>query len=121
MVHKITEKVNLEPLLCEDPQIIGALGGFAAGKLRSSLGGSAPVDVINVKVGEKGLEDSKIEVGKYITSDLFVKYARQIQAPEYENANEIQVQYRFFQRWYIDTYYGDAGNAGIELIYKYRY
>ncbi len=26
MVHKITEKVSLEPMLCEDPQIIGALG-----------------------------------------------------------------------------------------------
>jgi len=39
MVKKLTEKVGLEPLLCEDPQLAGALGAaLFAEELRYNLG-----------------------------------------------------------------------------------
>ena len=40
MVAKLREKVGLEPLLCEDPQIIGALGAALFAKERCDGGGT---------------------------------------------------------------------------------
>lgn len=40
MVAKLTEKVGLEPLLCEDPQIVGALGAALFAEERCESAGS---------------------------------------------------------------------------------
>jgi len=45
MVSKLTEKVGLEPLLCEDPQLAGALGAAIFARERHSGRKSAPLKV----------------------------------------------------------------------------
>jgi predicted CoA-substrate-specific enzyme activase len=61
MVHKIMEKVNLEPMLCEDPQIIGALGAAIFAEERFS-----GKDIVEMKVSY-GYSDGTGEY--YITID----------------------------------------------------
>ena len=45
MVRKLTEKIGLEPLLCEDPQLVGALGAALFARERHSGGETAPMKV----------------------------------------------------------------------------
>ncbi len=45
MVRKLTEKVGLEPLMCEDPQLVGALGAALFAKERYYGGKTSPVKI----------------------------------------------------------------------------
>ena len=45
MVRKLTEKIGLEPLLCEDPQLVGALGAALFAAERYTGGEIAPMKV----------------------------------------------------------------------------
>jgi len=53
LVGKLTEKVGLEPLLCEDPQLVGAIG--AALFAQERLGGA---DIETTKVHQYGYSDA---------------------------------------------------------------
>jgi predicted CoA-substrate-specific enzyme activase len=45
MVRKLAEKVGMEPLLCEDPQLVGALGAALFARERYAGGEKAPMKV----------------------------------------------------------------------------
>jgi translocation and assembly module TamB len=52
------------------------LGTMAVGELREALGEDFAIDVMTIKGGQTGFRDTHLEIGKYLTDDLYVGYER---------------------------------------------
>ncbi|MBI5549768.1 MAG: translocation/assembly module TamB [Deltaproteobacteria bacterium] len=96
------------------------LTSLAADRLRKTIGTKLPLDVLQVEVGERGLES---EAGTYVTERIYVGYRRNFGAePERgENTNEVRVEYQLSPRISIETQYGDAGRGGADVVYTREY
>jgi autotransporter translocation and assembly factor TamB len=101
-----------------------ALSGYAANALKDAVAPGAPIDVLKVDVGSDGqLNSGRVEVGTYITDNIYVSYARRFNAKTEngENSNEATLEYRFKPRWTLETRYGDAGAGGVDLTWTYKH
>jgi autotransporter translocation and assembly factor TamB len=59
-----------------------------------------------------------VEVGKYITPDLFVKYGRGVTG---EQGNEVQVEYKVNQYISIQTQVGGADQSGVDIFWRHDF
>jgi translocation and assembly module TamB len=99
-----------------------ALSGYAANALKDAVAPGAPIDVLKVDVGSDGqLQSGRVEVGTYITDNVYVSYARRFNAKVDENSNEATLEYRFKPRWTLETRYGDAGAGGVDLTWTFKH
>ena len=66
-----------------DDQVAGALSGTFVGQLTHQLLPGLPLDVIKVEQEKDsyGHEDTRLEVGKYITESLYLSYVHQSSYP----------------------------------------
>src|SRR5262249_38960590 len=99
-----------------DQKVVGALSGIIVGKLKDQIAPGLPIDVLKVDVGDSGYTDlvsTRVEVGKYITEQIYVSYVHQFGALQLGtrrlNANEASVEWRFKRHFEINTMFGDAG------------
>ncbi len=110
-----------------DQKVVGAVSGLVLGKLKDTIAPKLPIDLIHVQTGSTGytgLAQTRIEVGKYLTENLYVSYVHQFGQPTpntVSNANEAHVEYRFKRDYEIDTSFGDAGAGGVDLYWIHRY
>jgi autotransporter translocation and assembly factor TamB len=59
-----------------------------------------------------------VEVGKYITPDLFVKYGRSVTG---EQGNEVQLEYRVNQHISVQTQVGGADQSGVDIFWRHDF
>ena len=109
------------------------LGTMAVGELREMLGEEFALDVITIKGGQTGFRDTHVEVGKYITKDLYVGYERfSYERFFYERyffspglpsstvtANRAIIEYRLFDFLTVESEIGEE--SGADLFFNFDY
>jgi translocation and assembly module TamB len=105
---------------------LGAVSSLVVNKLKEQVLPGLPIDVIRFDSGGSagGLAASRLEVGKYLTDNIYVSYVHQFGEPaglRRVNSNEAQLDYRFAHHYEIDTVYGDAGVGAADLYWTIRY
>jgi len=99
----------------------GVAGGIAAAQLEKLLGSKFSVDVISVGGGTSG---PQVEVGKYLTQDLYIAYERATTQSLLDSTtiteNRVLLEYTVFKNVTIN---GDVGgeNPGIDVFYNFNY
>jgi hypothetical protein len=91
-----------------------------ANQALSKVMGKGAVDMLNIEPGPSGPGSLGIEVGKALTDRVFLitRYRRGV--PDDENKFEGQLEISISRRLYIELRYGDAGNGGVEVFFKWR-
>jgi autotransporter translocation and assembly factor TamB len=110
-------------------QLVGALSSMILSKLEEQIVPRLPIDVIKVERGDgRGAFSSqgltRIEVGKHLTSRLYVSYLHQFGTPtgiERVNSNEARVDYRFGGRFQLSTRFGDEGIGSVNFYWVVRF
>jgi translocation and assembly module TamB len=101
------------------------LGSWAATELKKAVGVALPIDVLSVEVGndERGINQTRLEAGKYLTDDIYIGYQARINADpfRYQNTNAIRVEYRFLRRWSLQLEYGDANAGSLDAVWSRDY
>lgn len=109
------------------------LGSMAVDEIRDMFGDQFAVDVITIKGGQTGFGETGIEVGKYVTEDLYVGYERySYERFFYERyffspgvqssivtANRAVVEYRIFDFLTVESAIGDE--TGADLFFNFDY
>ena len=99
----------------------GVAGGIAAAQLEKLLGSKLSVDVISVGGGTDG---PQVEVGKYLTQDLYIAYERETTQSLLDSTtiteNRVLLEYTVFKNVTIN---GDVGgeNPGVDVFYNFNY
>ena len=110
-----------------DSKVVGALSGLLVNKIKDQLAPGLPIDVIKVDTGGNdyaGLGTTRLEVGKYLTDNVYLSYVHQFGTPTGTrklNSNEANLEYRFKKRYQVASRYGDAGVGAIDFYWSVRY
>ncbi|MCB9730686.1 MAG: translocation/assembly module TamB domain-containing protein [Deltaproteobacteria bacterium] len=100
-------------------QLLTAMVGLALGPATKFITDKLHLDVLQVEVGEDAaLSDARITAGTRIRRDLYILYDADLGADENENVHELRIIYSMKRGLKIETYYGDAGKGGIELLLR---
>lgn len=108
-------------------QVASVLGSVLASQARKALAAKLPLDVLTIEAGEEGLAGARLEVGKYLTDDLYLGYSGRLGTPQTqsttrrENANAVRLEYQFSPRWSLEGEYGDAQQGGADVIWSKEY
>ncbi|MGO8970972.1 MAG: translocation/assembly module TamB domain-containing protein [Myxococcaceae bacterium] len=104
---------------------VSILGSWAANQLKTAVGVAVPIDVLSVEVGndERGVNQTRLEAGKYVNDDIYIGYQARTNADpfRYQNANAIRVEYRFLRRWSLQLEYGDANAGSLDAVWSRDY
>ncbi len=109
------------------------LGSMAVDEIRDMFGDQFAVDVITIKGGQTGFGETGIEVGKYVTEDLYVGYERYSYerffyqryffSPGVQSsivtANRAVIEYRIFDFLTVESAIGDE--TGADLFFNFDY
>lgn len=128
-----TENLSTDDRLAFQERAGEVLGTMAVGELREMLGEEFAIDVITIKGGETGFRDTHVEVGKYITKDLYVGYERfSYERFYYERyffspglpsstvtANRAVIEYRLFDFLTVESEIGEE--SGADLFFNFDY
>jgi translocation and assembly module TamB len=99
----------------------GLAGGVAAAQLERMLGSKFKLDVVSIGTGTQGPE---LEVGKYLTEDLYFAVERQTSQSLTDSTTVTQtkviIEYTIFKNISIN---GDIGgeNPGVDVFYNFNY
>jgi translocation and assembly module TamB len=58
-------------------QAVSVLGSLAANQLKGLISKKLPLDVLSVDTGAEGLQSTRVEVGKYLTDNIYLGYTFQ--------------------------------------------
>ena len=111
-----------------DQKVTGAVSSLVVGKIKDQIAPNLPIDVIKVDTGSEGstgLGDTRLEVGKYITDNIYVSYVHQFGATlvgtQRVNSNEADLDWRFKKHYDLETAFGDAAVGRVNLFWTIRY
>ncbi|KAB2832548.1 MAG: hypothetical protein F9K51_04930, partial [Candidatus Dadabacteria bacterium] len=99
----------------------GVAGGIAAAQLEKLLGSKLSLDVVSVGGGTSG---PQVEVGKYLTQNLYIAYERETTESLINSTtiteNKVLLEYTIFKNVTIN---GDVGgeNPGVDVFYNFNY
>ncbi len=98
------------------------VAGVLASQLQKVLSKRLPLDVLSIQTGE-GLAGSRLEAGKYLSSELYIGYVGRSGANPalLQNSNAVHLEYRISSRWSFDAEYGDAGTGTADLMWTKHY
>ena len=99
----------------------GVASTLLASRLQSVVRDIVPIDVLKIDLADDEAAAEKLTVGKWLTKKTFFAYRRHFEAKELENTNEAIIEYRFMRRWLLETYYGDQGAGGADLLWIRRF
>jgi translocation and assembly module TamB len=108
-------------------QVASVLGSALASQARKALAAKLPLDVFTIEAGEEGLAGARLEVGTYLTDDLYLGYSGRLGTPQNqsgtrrENANAVRLEYQFSPQWSVEGEYGDAQQGGADVIWSKEY
>jgi autotransporter translocation and assembly factor TamB len=109
------------------------LGTMAVGELREALGSELAIDVMTIKGGQTGFRDTHVEIGKYLTENLYIGFERlSYERYFYERyffspglpssivtANRAVIQYRVFDFLTLESEIGEQ--AGADVFFNFDY
>jgi autotransporter translocation and assembly factor TamB len=109
------------------------LGAMAVDEIRDMFGDQFAVDILTIKGGQTGFGETGIEVGKYVTEDLYVGYERYSYerffyqryffSPGVQSsiitANRAVIEYRIFDFLTVESKIGDE--TGADLFFNFDY
>ncbi len=95
----------------------GLAAGMALDELRDVFGHDLPIDTIDVRIQE-GDEPSRVEVGKYVAKDVFVRYGHTFGS---EPVDEVGVSYRINENWRLESTTSSDAAAGADLYWTIDY
>jgi hypothetical protein len=100
-------------------QAVSAASGLFSGLIQQELSGSIPVDVLRLQTGKEGLKDSRLQIGTYLSSNVFVSYYYQFGFGDgdKESTHIGQMEYRFAPRWEWETRYTDTGAGSVFVFW----
>jgi translocation and assembly module TamB len=113
-----------------DQKVVGAISGLLVNRIKDQIAPGLPIDVIRVDTGTDstdsfgGLGTTRLEIGKYITENVFLSYVHQFGTPSglhRQNSNEANLEYRFKRHFEIATRFGDAGVGSLDFYWTLRY
>ena len=108
-------------------QVASVLGSALASQARKALAAKLPLDVFTIEAGEEGLAGARLEVGTYLTDDLYLGYTGRLSTAQYqsstrrENNNAVRLEYQFTPQWSVEGEYGDAQQGGADVIWSKDY
>jgi translocation and assembly module TamB len=128
-----TDNLSSDDRLAFQERAGEVLGTMAVGELREMLGEEFALDVITIKGGETGFRDTHVEVGKYITKDLYLGYERfSYERFYYERyffspglpsstvtANRAVIEYRLFDFLTVESEIGEESGADVYFNFDY--
>lgn len=95
----------------------GLAGGIAAAKLESLMGNVVSLDVVSIS-------GTNVEVGKYLTEDLYIAFERGTTDSIIDSTNitynKVLVEYHIFNNVTIDADVGGE-NPGADLFYNFNF
>ncbi len=103
-----------------DQVAAGVAGGIAARELKNLVGEQFSLDVITIGGGENG---PQIELGKYLTDDLYIGYQRtstQSSTTTPSATNNVSVEYRLFDFLTLESELGGE-QAGADIFFNFNY
>jgi translocation and assembly module TamB len=83
--------------------------------------------VLKVDVGGEGYNvfgTTRVEVGKYLTDNLYVSYTHQfgsMSGTRRMNSNQLQLEYQFLRSFALETLFGDAGVGALDFYWTKRF
>ena len=99
----------------------GLAGGIAAAQLEKVLGKNLSPDVLSIGGGAEG---PQIEVGKYVTQDLYIAYERGTSESILDSTtittNRVLLEYTIFKNVTVDADVGGE-NPGVDMFYNFNY
>ena len=95
----------------------GIAGGIAASQLERLMGGAVSLDVVSIS-------GTNVEIGKYLTEDLYIAYERgttdSIIDSNNITYNKVLVEYHLFNNVTLDADVGGE-NPGADLFYNFNF
>lgn len=95
----------------------GLAAGMALDELREMLGSDLPIDTIDVRI-EEGDQPSRVELGKYVAKDVFVRFGQTFGAEAYQ---ELGISYRITDHWLIESTTSSNATAGADVYWTIDY
>ncbi|KFA87094.1 translocation/assembly module TamB [Archangium violaceum] len=108
-------------------QVASVLGSALASQARKALAAKLPLDVLTIEAGEEGFSGTRLEVGTYLTDDLYLGYSGRLGAAQNqsttrrENNNSVRLEYQFSPQWSVEGEYGDAQQGAADVIWSKDY
>ena len=95
---------------------LSAASGIFLGLLQQQFQGKIPVQ-LRLDAGEEGLADSSIQIGRYITEDVFVSYRYRFGGGNRPSENIFEVEYHFAPRWMLEARYSDTNQGQFNVFW----
>ncbi len=119
---------NAEPQSSQNLQqkAVGAVSGLILGQIKDQFASKLPIDVLKIDLGNQGygFESTRLEVGKYLTDDLYLSYLHQfgnLSGLRKINANQASLEYHFLRAYSFQTLFGDAGVGSLDFYWTHRF
>jgi translocation and assembly module TamB len=101
-------------------QAAGVAANALLGEVQSKLEDELPIDMLELDVGD-GAKLSRLRLGRWLTSRVFLGYDYDFEAEDDENVSEALLQYRLGKGWMLESRYGDRGNGGLDAFWVKRF
>lgn len=104
----------------------GLAANVAAGEISKIIGSNLGLDVLNFQGGESGgLSNPQIQVGSFITDDIFISYERtsdeNLTEPRAIDAdNRVKLRWKINDKFSVESEIGDQ-NSGADIIYNFDF
>ncbi len=104
-------------------QALSFLEGLSLGILQRQLGEDLPSElpVVSIEPGREGLSDARLRAGRQVADNVYVEYSHNLGAQSGQNTAQVRVQWRLTRRWSVESFFGDAGSGGVDVVYTFRY
>jgi translocation and assembly module TamB len=97
-------------------QAAALLGQAGAGEIRKIVGSELAPDVVTVHT--EGQTGSSLEAGKYLSSDLYLRYRRRMTE---EGGQNIGLEYRLRDWLSLESQVGDTRDTGVDVILNFDF
>jgi translocation and assembly module TamB len=105
-----------------ESQVLSTVVGLAMGTVSKLVTENLPIDVFELEAGgDRGFEETEFRIGKRITRDLLLLYEMNLGAEDDENVHQLRMEYAITRRLAFETHFGDAGQGGAELMFRWRF
>lgn len=98
-------------------QALAAVSGLFVGMLQAELAGRLPLHVVRLEPGAADRSGLRLELGRYITSDLFLSYRGRLQADDDVPSTVIRLEYHFFRRLMTEVVYTSHNEGELNLFW----
>ncbi|HTR53017.1 MAG TPA: translocation/assembly module TamB domain-containing protein, partial [Kofleriaceae bacterium] len=106
----------------QQQNVAGVAGSLLAGELGGLVKKALPVDVDVLRYqAATATSSAAVEVGRWITHELFVAWRQRLEARPDENSGEGEIEYWLARRLSISGTVGDRGYDGVDLLWRRRW